>query len=110
MIEALVVKTKLEEEEVEIVMVIIIVVNFIIGIKKSITSIITTIAKTKFANFVKCFVWLSFSFYFFCQLLLAYDDFYAKYPDGEINKEQFMEVSKVEPSDDDDANSDDDGK
>ena len=32
---------------------------------------------------------------FFCQLLLAYDDFYAKYPDGEINKEQFMEVSKV---------------
>ena len=47
---------------------------------------------------------------FFCQLLLAYDDFYAKYPDGEINKEQFMEVSKVEPSDDDYANSDDDGK
>ena len=47
MIEALVVKTKLEEEEVEIVMVIIIVVNFVIAIKKSITSIITTIAKTK---------------------------------------------------------------
>ena len=46
----------------------------------------------------------------FCQLLLAYDDFYAKYPDGEINKEQFMEVSKVEPSDDDYANGDDDGK
>ena len=44
MIEALVVKTKLEEEEVEIVMVIVIVV---IAIKKSITSIITTIAKTK---------------------------------------------------------------
>ena len=47
MIEALVVKTKLEEEEVEIVMVIIIVVNFVIAIKKSITSIITTIAKRK---------------------------------------------------------------
>ena len=44
MIEALVVKTKLEEEEVEIVMVIVIVV---IAIKKSITSIITTIAKRK---------------------------------------------------------------
>ena len=29
------------------------------------------------------------------QLLQAYDDFHAKYPDGEINKEQFMEVSKV---------------
>ena len=41
---------------------------------------------------------------------MAYDDFYAKYPDGEINKEQFMEVSKVELSDDDYANGDDDGK
>jgi len=29
------------------------------------------------------------------ELLLAYDEFYAKYPDGEINKEQFMEVSKA---------------
>ena len=53
MIEALVVKTKLEEEEVKIVMVndqplvIIINVNFVIAMKKSITSIITTIAKTK---------------------------------------------------------------
>ena len=28
--------------------------------------------------------------------MLAYDEFYAKYPDGEINKEQFMEVSKVQ--------------
>ena len=36
-----------------------------------------------------------------CQLLLAYDEFHAKYPDGEINKEQFMEVSKVQFCDDD---------
>ena len=33
--------------------------------------------------------------------MLAYDEFHAKYPDGEINKEQFMEVSKVQFCDDD---------
>ena len=54
---------------------------------------------------------LSFYNVHHCQLLLAYDEFYAKYPEGEINQEQFMEVSKVElvffyDSDDDD---DDDG-
>ena len=46
--------------------------------------------------------------------MLAYDEFYAKYPEGEINKEQFMEVSKVQPffydhdADDADHDTDDD--
>ena len=78
LIESLIVKTKMEEQEVFLSLFLFYHRNF------------------HSAHPTDGNIHLSFDDLHHCQLLLAYDEFYAKYPEGEINQEQFMEVSKVQ--------------